>query len=88
MLSARKKTSKAQERKARKKRIAQCEIRFTAVKIKSRSKKEAPIDLWIVQVKEKEPPKDDAPICWTLLTSIKISDDQMAEKIVKYYAQR
>ena len=78
-------------KKSRKKRIAQIEIRYKEVKIPktdSASKGLAPfINLTLIEAKEVNYSGTDK-ICWRLLTTINIENEQIAKACIEWYSWR
>ena len=75
------------------KRVAHLQVRYGEVQIKPgyRPKQQgqlSPVKLWLVETAEVGPPEGVAPLCWRLLTSLEVEDEQMARQIIRYYTCR
>jgi Transposase DNA-binding/Transposase DDE domain len=75
----------------RTKRKATMEVRYKEVQIKASYRKDkslVPQTLWLLETREVNPPQDEAPIHWRLLTSLPITDADIAGQIIQYYVLR
>ena len=87
-LTLRPKSSRKKARPARRKRLANCELRFRSLSLPPTIKQAAPVKLSAVHLVETCPPEDETPVQWFLLTTAKVKDPETAAKIVGYYLQR
>ena len=89
-LTARPKASGRQDRPARLKRLAGCELRFRRVTLPptERAGDAAPITLSAVHIRETAPPEGEAPVQWYLLTTLKVDRPLLAAEVVGFYLQR
>ena len=89
-LTARPKSSRKKARPSRRKRLANCELRFHRVTLPATGAMEAvePVTLSAVHVVETSPPEDEDPVEWFLLTTIKVGSAKQAANIVGFYLQR
>ena len=87
-LTERRKTSGKKPRPARRKRIANCELRYRKVTLPSTLKEVEPVDLWGVHIVEIQPPEDEQAIQWFLLTSLPLDTPEAAAEIIAFYLQR
>lgn len=77
--------------KARTQRIALMEVRYKEVEIKASYRKDKsifPQTLWILETQEVNPPQGEDPIHWRLLTSMPITNPDIAGQIIQYYVLR
>lgn len=75
----------------RTKRKASLLVSFATVDIpptRGAEKGTKPIQCAYVKVHEQEAPKGQVPICWHLLTSLEVTNDQQAWQVVSYYVLR
>ena len=75
------------------KRLAHLQVRYGQVEIKPgyRPKQQpqlAPVKLWLVETIEVEPPEGVEPLCWRLLTSLAVEDNEQAQRVIRYYTYR
>ena len=75
------------------KRLAHLQVRYGQVAIKPgyRPKHQpqlAPVKLWVVETTEVEPPEGVEPLCWRLLTSLPVEDNEQAQRVIRYYTYR
>jgi hypothetical protein len=79
------------EKKSKKLREAEVELRFTPVTICAPSRrrdKESPVEIYAVYLNEPNPPKGVEPLSWMLLTTLPVTTTEQARTIVEYYAVR
>ena len=88
--SARPKRSKQKAREKRPERVADVALRFRQVELTAPDhlRSTEPVPLWIVHVVEDDAPEGVEPLEWYLLTTIKISSPQDAERVLGYYCLR
>jgi hypothetical protein len=88
--STRPKRSKQKARPSRSARMADMAVRSIPIQLRPgqyhRDKK--PIELWLVHALEENPPADTQAIEWFLLTTIKITSAEDAEKCLRWYVLR
>ena len=76
----------------RNKRVADVSVVYKKVTLRPpyrKAKKFEEQEVWVVVAKEHNPSEDVIdPICWELLTSIPVLDNQTALKIIQYYTLR
>jgi hypothetical protein len=75
------------------KRLAHMQVRYGQLEIKPgyRPKHQpqlAPVKLWVVETTEVEPPEGVEPLCWRLLTSLPVEDNEQAQRVIGYYTYR
>ena len=89
-LTARPKSSRKKARPSRRKRLANCELRFRRVTLPATEAMEGaePITLSAVHVVETAPPEDEDPVEWFLLTTLKVGFAKEAADIVGFYLHR
>ncbi len=87
-LTARPKSSKKKARPMRRKRLAQCELRFRRVVLPATIPGGEPVTVSGVHIVETDPPEDEAPVQWYLLSTLKVGSAKEAAEIVGYYLQR
>ena len=89
-LTERGKSSRKKTRSSRRKRLANCELRFRRVTLPAPEAREAaePATLSAVHVVETAPPEDEIPVEWFLLTTLKVGSTNEAADIVGFYLQR
>ncbi len=88
--SARPKLSKQKARPHRAERTAQVALRYQEVELPPpcEHKDKAPVRLWVVHIREQTPPAGEAPLEWFLLTTIAVTDNQIAEQCIRWYRLR
>ena len=74
-------------------RRAELSVRYTPVEIhpgyRSKAQKQlTPVAVNLIEVKEEEPPQGIDPICWRLLTSMPIENDEQVAQLIQYYVLR
>ena len=89
-LTERAKSSRKKARPSRRKRLANCELRFRRVTLPATEAREGaePVTLSAVHVVETAPPEDEDPVEWFLLTTLKVGSANEAADIVGFYLQR
>ncbi len=87
-LSERPKASRTKARAARRKRVAQCALRFRRVTLPSTLEGRAPLALSGVHIIETDPPEGENPVQWFLLTTLKVRSAEDAARMVGFYLQR
>ncbi len=89
-LTARAKSSRNKARPSRRKRLANCELRFRRVTLPATEALESvePVTLSAVHVVETSPPEDGDPVEWFLLSTLKVGSAKEAADIVGFYVQR
>ena len=89
-LTARPKSSRKKARPARRKRLANCELRFRRIALPATEITEGagPVTLSAVHIVETTPPEDEDPVQWFLLTTLKVGSAKEAAEIVGFYLQR
>jgi len=87
-LVARPKTSRKKARPARRRRLANCELRFRTVTLPPTAKGREPVSLQAVHVVERDPPRREPAVQWHLLTSLAVDSAEDAERVVGHYLQR
>ena len=89
-LTVRPKSSKKKARPSRRKRLANCELRFRRVTLPATETMEGaePVTVSAVHIVETTPPEDEDPVQWFLLTTLKLGTAKEAAEIVGFYLQR
>ena len=89
-LTARPKSSRKKARASRRKRLANCELRFRRVTLPATEAMEGvePVTVSAVHVVETSPPEDEDPVEWFLLSTLKVGSAKEAADIVGFYLQR
>ena len=89
-LTARAKSSRKKARPSRRKRLANCELRFRRVTLPATEAMEGvePVTVSAVHVVETSPPEDEDPVEWFLLSTLKVGSAKEAADIVGFYLQR
>ena len=87
-LVARPKSSRKKRRPARKKRVADCDLRYRRVTLPATVKGRRPVSLWGVHIVEVGPPEGEKPVEWHLLTSLEVGSAEEAARVVERYLQR
>ena len=89
-LTARPKSSRKKARPSRRKRLANCELRYRRVTLPATEAMEGaePMTLSAVHVVETAPPEDEDPVEWFLLTTLQVGAAKEAADIVGFYLQR
>ena len=72
----------------RRKRLAQCELRFRRVVLPATIPGGEPVTVSGVHIVEIDPPEDEAPVQWYLLSTLKVGSAKEAAEMVGYYLQR
>ena len=75
------------------KRLAHLQVRYAELEIKPgyRPKQQqqlVPVKLWLVETSQVEPPEGVEPLCWRLLTSLPVADNEQAQRVIRYYTYR
>ncbi len=88
--SARPKRSKQKARPHRSQRTAQVALRYREIELppSAEHKDKTPLKLWVVHLREETPPANETPLEWFLLTSIAVTDNEMAETCIRWYRLR
>ena len=89
-LTARPKSSRKRARPARRKRLANCELRFRSVTLPATpSVAEAdPVRVSAVHVVETHPPENETALQWFLLSTLEVTSANEAAELVGFYLQR
>ncbi len=87
-LTARPKSSRKTARPMRRKRLAQCELRFRRVVLPATIPGGEAVTVSGVHIIETDPPEDEAPVQWHLLTTRDVGTAAEAAEIVGCYLQR
>ena len=89
-LTARPKSSRKPARPARRKRLADCELRFRRVTLPATGTLAGadPVRVSAVHVVETDPPGGETAVQWFLLTTLKVTGAREAADIVGFYLQR
>ncbi len=75
------------------KRLAHLQVRYGQVAIKpgyrpKQHEQLSPVKLWLVETSEVCPPEGVEPLCWRLLTSLTVEDNEQAQRVIRYYTYR
>ncbi len=75
------------------KRVAHLQVRYQQVLIEPayRPKEQTqlkPLTLWLVETTEVDAPLAVEPLCWRLLTSLPVEDNEQAQRVIRYYSYR
>jgi hypothetical protein len=75
------------------KRVAHLQVRYGQLEIKpgyrpKQQRQLAPVRLWLVETIEVGPPEGVEPLCWRLLTSLPVEDNEQAQRVIRYYSYR
>ncbi len=89
-LTERLKSSRRKARPARRRRLANCELRFRRVTLPATAAMEGaePVQVTAVHIVETAPPEDGPPVQWYLLTTLEVKTAKEAAEVVGYYLQR
>ena len=88
--SARPKLSKQKARPHRATRSAMVALRYQQVELPPPHghKEKGPQNLWVVHLREEHPPAGENALEWFLLTTIAVTDNQIAEECIRWYRLR
>ena len=87
-LAERPEASREQARPARKKRLANCELRYRRLELPATGQGREPVTIWVVHLLEIDPPADEEPVHWHLLTSMRVGSVEDARRMVEHFLQR
>jgi hypothetical protein len=88
--SARPKRSKQKARPHRSERTAQVALRYQEVELPPPRdhQDKASVKVWVVHLREETPPAGETPLEWFLLTTMAVTNNEIAEECIRWYRRR